>query len=168
MDHKDVVYFGSCAVIFMLPLAALPLPSSASPIRPFVHPAFATISFGPQSPSTPAAGAKPNTPFQSPPLLPHIASTPTTQGMRQQQQQPQKQQKQQQQQQSLPSRGNLRTPTMSELRQGANAEASHRTAHLPALQFHLTCPLTSFAARAHLRSYRRCGRERRPRSLAQK
>ena len=109
VDHKDIVYFGSCAVVFMLPIVDMSHPSS-SPMRAIVHPGFASISFGPHSA---AREPKPNTPFQSSQRLPLISSPFVTRKLKQQQHQQRNQDSE---------RRDLSTPTMSELRQNANAE----------------------------------------------
>jgi hypothetical protein len=113
VDHKDVVYFGSCAVVFMLPIVDMPLPSF-SPMRAIVHPGFASMSFGPHLAA--AHEPKPNTPFQSSQRLPLIYSPFVTREL-----------KQQQQRNKDSVRRDLSTPTMSELRQNANAEVHDAT-----------------------------------------
>jgi hypothetical protein len=107
VDHKDVVYFGSCAVVFMLPPSDLPPPAS-SPLRHLTHASFATASSGQQLP----LDARLSAPVQSTMRLPVLSSPPPAQAPR----------LQQQQQKMHDSKRDVATPTMSELRHGTNAE----------------------------------------------
>lgn len=115
VDHKDVVYFGSCAVMFMLPIAGMTLTSitptfAFSPLR-----TFASLPFGPQSS---ALEMKPDTSWQPPQRLPYIAPPIALNRESKQQLLPAQQPKQKKQD----LRRAVSTPTMSDIRQSANEE----------------------------------------------
>ena len=138
----------------MLPISSPPYSDAAA--RHIHHPAFGALSFGMQSPGQ---EVKSRPPFHAPvPMgLPYLSSPPHTQGSRHKQQQ----QQQQHQTKQQSSQRHISTPTMSALRQSANAEVllcPSITNQIYQFPLQLSCASLGFALMIcfpgqHLRAY---------------